>query len=196
MNNLILERLHSHVYTLFSVTLLFIETVLLELTYFDAKHFIYHQNSHLWLWDKGELCILTYRLTNSGGRTLRSNIILGHNSVPVLSIFQEFSHISISFYLVIYGLFYHALSISDCITWGDRITDGWKGFGRKWLCLINIIFWNFPGGHEKSNKIIQNNQYLGCNSNWKTVWYSQSVKIHVNVILRLLNVLSDCYLHT
>jgi hypothetical protein len=43
------------------------------------------------------------------------------------------------------------LSISDCIAWGGRITDGWKGFGRKWLCLINILFWNFPG-HEKSNK--------------------------------------------
>jgi len=47
MNNFILERLHSRVYTLFSVTLLFIEAVLVELTYYDAKHFIYHQNSHL-----------------------------------------------------------------------------------------------------------------------------------------------------
>jgi len=129
--------------------------------------------SHLWLWDKGELCILTYRLTNSDGLTLRSNIILGHNFVPVLSIFQDFSHISISFYLVIYGLFYYALSISDCIAWGGRMTDEWEVFGRKWLCLINIIFWNFPGGHEKRNKKIQNNQYLGCNSNWETVWYSQ-----------------------
>jgi hypothetical protein len=89
---------------------------------------------------------------------LRSNIILGHKSVPVLSIFQDFSHINISFYLVIYDLFYHSLSISDCVAWVGRMTDGWKGFGRKWLCLINTLFWNFSGGHEKSNKKIQNNQ--------------------------------------
>lgn len=109
MSNLILERLHSHVYTLFSVTLLFIETVLLEVTYFDAKHFIYHQNRHLWLWDKGALCILTYRLTNSGGRTLK---IQHHPGAQVCASFIHLPGFLPHKHLILFSYLWFILSFS------------------------------------------------------------------------------------
>jgi hypothetical protein len=34
--------------------------------------------------------------------------------------------------------------------------------------LSNVLFWNFHGGREKSNKKVQTNEHSGCNSNWAT----------------------------
>jgi len=77
------------------------------------------------------------------------------------------------------------------------MTDGWKGFEREWLCLINIIFWYLV---RKAIKKFRIASVLAAVQTGKLIQSEgqplQSVQIHVNVILHLLNVLSDCYLHT